>query len=146
MRFVDPPSLDAARQRLPGDDLDGLLSAFFRNELPSPWPEAPRVEETPVILRPAQARRSSLRSRLALAASVALLVSGPWFLGDSFRHTAGPRRTGISLDSGSADTRDRTDTGRPVRVRQFLQNTREGMGVRIVIEELPEDSVDKPSK
>jgi len=139
MRFVDPPSLDAARQRLPGDDLDGLLSAFFRAELPSPWPEAPRMEETPVILRPAPARKSSLRSRLALAASVALLVSGPWFLSDSFHRTASNRPTFRSLTEGSADTRGRTDDGRDVQIRQILENTPQGTRVRIIIEELPEE-------
>lgn len=60
------------------DNLDVLLSAFFRSEMPSRWPAFQRSEQQAV---PAGRRRSFLkRSRLALAASLALLVGGYWVL------------------------------------------------------------------
>jgi hypothetical protein len=66
----------------PVDKIDPLLRAFFRAEIPDPWPAAPATPEpTPHVVR----RRGSLwRSRLALAASVARLVIGQWFLAGAF--------------------------------------------------------------
>lgn len=85
MRFVDPPTLDSPWRERPGDDLDGLLTAFFQRELPSPWPAAPQAEETVVVRRrPPEVRRSAWTSRLALAASVAVLLGGGWLLSGSF--------------------------------------------------------------
>jgi hypothetical protein len=66
----------------PDDEIDRLLRAFYRAELPSPWPEL-KLPALPAA-RPA-VRRSLLPSRLALAASVLLLVLGSWLLADSFR-------------------------------------------------------------
>jgi hypothetical protein len=70
----------------PGDELDGLLRAFFQAEMPDPWPslEAPVPREP--VLSPAPAplpeRRvgSLFYSRLSLAASLALCLGGIWFL------------------------------------------------------------------
>jgi len=80
MRFVDPPSLDSPERGLSGDDLDGLLSAFFRAELPDPWPAvtvpAPAILPLPAAAPPR--RRNA--SRLALAASVALFLTGSWLV------------------------------------------------------------------
>jgi hypothetical protein len=85
-----------------GDDLDQLLGAFFRSELPDPWPgfqpslsrtlavtprppslSEPALEPAPLVL-PSTARALAhglWLSRLALAASLALLVAGLWLLG-----------------------------------------------------------------
>src|SRR5687767_213080 len=84
MRFVDPPTLHSPWRERPGDDLDGLLTAFFRSELPSPWPAAPDVEEAEVVLHRKTPRRPIWGSRLALAASVAVLLAGGWMLSGSF--------------------------------------------------------------
>jgi len=76
----------------PEDDLDGLLCAFYKAQLPTPWPE-PRALEVPTEPSPATLPGfSPWRSRLALAASVALLLSGSLFL---------PVRS--PTDSGSGD-------------------------------------------
>src|SRR5205807_413925 len=61
-----------------GDEVDRLLRGFYQAEMPDPWPSFEAPAETPRALPfPAPAPRSSLsaRSRLALAASIALLVA-----------------------------------------------------------------------
>lgn len=67
---------------LPPDDIDGLLRAFFRAELPDPWPvlKSPAADENPVAVRKTGRTWSMMRSRLALAASIGLLLIGCWFL------------------------------------------------------------------
>ena len=71
MKFVEPP---VSRT----DDLDDLLRSYFQAEMPSPWPALKLPEERTVLpLAPRQVRTwSPLRSRLALAASVGLLLTG----------------------------------------------------------------------
>jgi hypothetical protein len=80
MRFVDPPSLDSPERGLSGDDLDGLLSAFFRAELPDPWPAVTVLAPAVVPLPAAAPPRRRNASRLALAASVALFLTGSWLV------------------------------------------------------------------
>jgi hypothetical protein len=73
-------SLMPTRPVPPGDDLDGLFRAFFRKEMPVRWPAAPvPPARTLPFRRPAQ-RGRLFRSRLALVASVALLVLGSLFV------------------------------------------------------------------
>jgi hypothetical protein len=144
MRFLDPPTLDAGRRGLPGDEIDGHLSAFFRAEMPSPWPGAPVPDETPVILRPTPVRQSFFRSRMALAASVALLIAGAWLLGDSFKDAPDNRPDASGFSDSTANTRDRTDDGMPVRVNKRLIPTKDGIGIRFTITpDLPEKSGNK---
>src|SRR5262245_55934618 len=63
---------------LPPGDLDAALRAFFAAEMPAPWPPfRPPAAVLPFpARRPAPARRPWRGSRLALAASVALLALG----------------------------------------------------------------------
>jgi hypothetical protein len=88
-----------------GDDLDRALRAFFQAQMPNPWPKAP----SPAIsLRPFRARRSRLalfRSRAALAASVALLIFGSWWLAGHSEPLAS--ETAPIVHGGSADASDR---------------------------------------
>ncbi|MBY0525966.1 MAG: hypothetical protein K2R98_21410 [Gemmataceae bacterium] len=60
------------------EQMETLLRDFFRSEMPDPWPvlKAPvqKVASKPVTPRPWM----SFRSRLALAASVALLALASW--------------------------------------------------------------------
>ena len=57
-------------------DVDALLGDFFRSEMPAPWPAAPLM--VPQANRPRRVGSFWSRSsgRLALAASIALLVAG----------------------------------------------------------------------
>jgi hypothetical protein len=125
----------------PDDEVDGLLRAFFRAQLPEPWPEmkAPEgpfssliadplassagsdVERVGGVLPLAGLARATLaatpegsprwplfRSRLALAASVALLVGGSLMLpGIS---TEGPTHEG-PLSPGGPPTAHRVVPG-----------------------------------
>ncbi|MBI1913273.1 MAG: hypothetical protein HYS12_00720 [Planctomycetes bacterium] len=110
MRIVEPPSLDSPWRGRHGDDVDWLLSDFFRAELPKPWPAAPVPDEQPRSLplsprKPAR-RWSASRSRFALAASVALLLIGGWFLSGKFADVS---ELGGSFTRPIADT----DQGHP---------------------------------
>jgi hypothetical protein len=69
MTLVEPPLVQ------PADDLDGLLRAFYQSEMPHPWPSPPRPASRATDRR-ASRGPSLFRSRLALAASVALLLLG----------------------------------------------------------------------
>jgi hypothetical protein len=63
----------------PGD-IDELLRVFFRSQMPQSWPPPPvPVAPAPSLPRPAK-RNSLIRSRWALAASVALLLLGSLLL------------------------------------------------------------------
>jgi len=69
--------------------------------MPDPWPAATIPEEAPRILpRPMPARGSLFRSRLALAASVAVLLVVPWMLSGSFKELTGG--SGPNIERGSA--------------------------------------------
>jgi hypothetical protein len=77
MNLVVPPVDHSDRSS--EDELDGLLRAFYKAELPNPWPsfEAPADRNLILPLRPFGKRFPMWRTRLALAASVAFLVAGP---------------------------------------------------------------------
>jgi hypothetical protein len=98
----------------PGENLDGLLRAFYQAQLPHPWPDfkAPgddavttgtargvltrlwplsKAPDSGPSARGIEVRGFALvRSRLALAASVALLVFGSFFLPRPAPQQAGP--------------------------------------------------------
>jgi hypothetical protein len=81
MNFVSGPPTDANGVGHAGDDLDEALFAFFRSQMPRPWPRLQPPDGAPPV-RPAQpapapSRRPWFRSpRFVLAASVALLIAG----------------------------------------------------------------------
>ena len=95
MSSMEPP-VDWRNPGRPGDDPDGLLRAYFRAELPDPWPEFRRPrdrsgsEAVPLRARPslkeaaANQSRTRFRSQLALAASVGLLLLGTVVLSGQF--------------------------------------------------------------
>jgi len=81
MRFTMPKGVEHHRtHRLP-DELDGLLRAYFRAEMPDPWPSAPGVA------RPLRAQASwwgRYHGRLALAAAVSFFLVGSFLLTQSY--------------------------------------------------------------
>jgi hypothetical protein len=67
----------------PLDSLDGLLGAYFRSEMPEPWPAFTRRSPTTVLPPKPESKPTSwwaMYSRLALALSVLVLLGGAWML------------------------------------------------------------------
>jgi hypothetical protein len=90
---VTPPNRHPAGDG-PPDDLDRLLRAFFRREVPTPWPRW----KAPAAASLARVRGPLTTSRLALAASVAALLAGGWLLGPRLPTPPAPD----SLQDGAA--------------------------------------------
>jgi len=79
--------------------VDRLLGDYFKAQLPRKWPPAPRTDAA----RPANTTSSSAaRSRWALAASVAVLLGGCWYLSGHLGD--GHARKGPGLEGGTAQT------------------------------------------
>jgi hypothetical protein len=99
MNVFVPPSTVSQNGRSSEDELDGMLRAYYRAELPNPWPslEVPAARNDILPMRPAARRFPMLRSRLALAACVAFLVAGPLALSAYFNGG----NTGISDNTGT---------------------------------------------
>ena len=97
MRFVELPPLK------PSDDLEALLRAFFRSQMPPSWP-SPRLPLASVmpLRRPPRIGSSLIRSRWALAASVALLLLSSLLLPSRFTHDVNPEKK-ISAPAISSD-------------------------------------------
>lgn len=85
MSVAEPPP------QQPNDELESLLRTFFRSQMPHPWP-SPRVPlaASKPLRCPQWTGRSLVRSRWALAASVALLLLGSLLLPSRFTHEAQP--------------------------------------------------------
>jgi hypothetical protein len=73
MRLAPPLSNGEAP---PPDELESLLQAYFRAEMPDPWPAPPLLRTAEPQATPAHTAGGVRRSRLALAASVAILLAG----------------------------------------------------------------------
>jgi len=77
--------MSAEISKITEDNLDQLLSGFFKAALPTPFPPARCLvlrDEMPMPLSTITTpnRRALSRSRLSLAASVALLLGGCWYI------------------------------------------------------------------
>jgi len=130
MRF-EPPSLISPWRGHSGD-LDGLLSEFFRAELPRQWTAPELADEQPSLSLPAPKpqRPSAWRSRFALAASIALLLGGFGILGGKFKEVAPPSAPSVRLGGGSADLRN-------LEIHQSLIQNSSGTAIKIDIREAP---------
>jgi hypothetical protein len=63
------------------DDIENLLRAFYRHEMPASWPTPELTSPPPVQIVSGRPLR---RSRAALAASLLILMAGPIFLSGKF--------------------------------------------------------------
>ena len=131
-----------------GEPVDALLGAFFRAEMPSPWPAFRPPARTRLAPTPAS-RHSAYAGRFALAASVALLFVGTWFLPTVLSPRA-PRDQGIPiLGPGTASPGglrpvhlqpEKPGTLTPDKVKSSLhleQGSDGRTGIKITVEELP---------
>lgn len=113
-------------------DLDDLLGQFFKAELPATWPACP------VLAEPSRARPrvvspwARVLPRLALAASLALLLFGYATLSQHFPQEIGG---GFSFDAGSDVIGHRESSASSLRSVDELVSP-QGRGVRILEEEL----------
>ncbi len=71
--------------------IDGLLSQFYKAQVPTPFP--PARSNAPMPVRPIS-RSRTVGSKLSLAASVALLVGGCWYLSGVVTQPTGKANTG----------------------------------------------------
>jgi len=83
-----------------GDGLDRLIAAYFRAEMPANWPAAPQPWAEKSFVAADHHANPARRSRWALAASVALLIGGCWYL--SGHLTDGQAKKGSNLDDTTA--------------------------------------------
>lgn len=104
MNRTEPPVAGWRGPGMPGDDSETLLRAFFHAELPHPWPSLTPSDfatTCPARLAPAGRRlrwlpalRAGVRSRLALAATIALLLLGTLLLSGRFHVPTPESQTG----------------------------------------------------
>lgn len=99
MTVVNPPPIVPNSGRPPEDDLDGLLRSFYHAEMPAPWPSftAPAARDGVPPRAQTVYRFALWRSRLALAASILLLIAGTLFLfggSDTNRDAGSPSLNG----------------------------------------------------
>lgn len=88
------------------EQVDGLLTAYFHSQRPQTWPNAPKPWANTITVATASqppAANTMLKSRLALAASVALLLGGCWYL--SGQVTNGKKPAGLNLNGGDANAK-----------------------------------------
>lgn len=75
----------------PGEDVDTVLGAFFKAQMPSPFPAFQPPAPRTLPLRPATFPRATLfTSRLVLAAAVVLLLFACWLLPGSSQPFSDP--------------------------------------------------------
>lgn len=60
--------------------IDERLSAYFKSEVPKPWPTAPRMPADPITVAPTFLNSRPWQSRAALTASLLALLVGGWVL------------------------------------------------------------------
>jgi hypothetical protein len=133
MNVLSPPSVE--RNGDP-DDLDRMLRAFYKAEMPHPWPVAPTNSPRTVLpFHKPTARRPLFRARLALAASVALIASGALLIPRLF-HDAGPAAQPPTPVNPVAD-----DTLRRIEKETLIQDSGSGAvkTIKIEVREVPPD-------
>jgi hypothetical protein len=89
MNATSPPSGGS-------DDIDRQLATFFRGEVPHPWPALAAPANSTM---PFQRAAAASHGRMALAASIAVLLAGGWFLSGRLPT---PVPTSGSLENGAA--------------------------------------------
>jgi hypothetical protein len=104
-------SMNTRLPNRPDDHLDRLFADYFRANMPANWPAPPRPWDEPVSPAAAPiAGDPATRSRWALAASVALLLGGCWYLGNHM--SDGKPKHGLDLRGTEATPNHMKDLGK----------------------------------
>jgi len=138
---------DLNRPEPQGDPLDALLGAYFKAEMPAPWPAFQPPARTRTFLASPLPQRFHA-GRLALAASVGLLFVGSWLLPTRMLPRSGRPETVPILGPGTSrpgllpvDLQPEKPghlTPGKVRSSLHLEQGADGRtGVKITVEELP---------
>ena len=85
MNTIQKPPLEVTNGDGSSDRTEELLRAFFKSEMPNPWPQFQRPVLSMTRPQTRTSRFAKLKSRMALAASIALLLLGTWLLAGAFR-------------------------------------------------------------
>ncbi len=101
---------NATQNRQP-EAVDRLLGDYFKSQMPKQWPAAPRAGGARPAATPATDTLTP--SRWALAASVALLIGGGWFV-TQFADN-GKSKTTTNFEKGEADVKHLKDLGKKTR-------------------------------
>ena len=83
MSLLSPPPVQRGGTQ-PPDDMDSFLRAFYKAQMPHPWPSLAAPSPRRTAARPAKGW-PLMRSRLAVAASVGLLAVGSLLLAGAFQ-------------------------------------------------------------
>jgi hypothetical protein len=96
-------SIHTKNPNRPANDPDRLFAAYFKDQLPAEWPACPRPSAE--MARPAATASGdpAARSRWALAASVAILIGGCWYLSGQVHD--GKARPGFNPEGGGANVK-----------------------------------------
>jgi hypothetical protein len=136
MTVLSPPTIVPNSGHPPEDDLDGLLRAYFQAEMPDLWPsfEAPAPRNGVLPLRRRTAPNANLwRSRLALAASILLLLATAFFVASGWGNNARPQDSGLQ----GPLTGDNSDHLKPTTKGLFIPVDKNG--ANSIHEDLPLD-------
>jgi hypothetical protein len=73
--------IETPLQPAQSDEIDRVLRAYYQSQMPDSWPAAPRPLRVTLSMPtpPRQRAFAGMRRRLALAASIALLIAGAFF-------------------------------------------------------------------
>jgi hypothetical protein len=141
MNFLSPPSATSRVSQRPGDDLDGLLSAFYQAQMPSPWPPLQLPLATALPPTRLVFWQRVKRSHLALAASVAILVLGQALFSGKLSIREWKPLDGSATEIGKVEpiAKDKTPQDpidpKNVSTKDSLQLTPEGVGIQIDVDE-----------
>lgn len=106
----------------PANDVDNVLRTFFKAQMPAPWPSL----KAPAVVAATAKGWPMMRSRLALAASVALLALGLSFLSGAFHGRPNPSVSHIAVDGATASTENNPlqhPVQRPLNIKTKPANT-----------------------
>jgi hypothetical protein len=128
MNSIERPPHFMRRAGQPPEDLDAVLGAFFRSEVPKPWPvQLPVAHDTRRAKGPVQRTSFALSSRLSLAAAVAIFVIGYLTLASWFPLASSDPGANVTPSLGSQGVnRIRKNTVVPPRTGEILEQTSNG--------------------